>query len=114
MSRITMATLLALLLSGCASTSGRMVGAMWCAEDTPGSPGCDVGVGTALAAHDRVSWVATIGVETIGTGVAWTANPSGRPIVAVGVGAVARWSESGVESEVYPAIGATVSFGGRE
>jgi len=90
----------------------------WCAirGEDDAAPGCDVGLGVALVRRGRAAWVAVVGAETIGTGAAWTVNPDrlvGRPLIAVAIGVVAELDGQGVGTELYPAIGATLSFGGR-
>jgi hypothetical protein len=97
-----------------------LVAAGWCVarngEAEEGAPGCDAGLGVALYRWRRLSLVAVIGAETVGSGVAWVAYrpEGGGPIVAIALGAVARYDTAGVDvGELYPALGATFSFGGR-
>lgn len=76
-------------------------------------PGCDVGVGLALLRHRRLAWVAVLGAETLGTGVAWLVPQPGRrgPVVAIALGIVTRYDSAGIHRTIYPALGATLSFG---
>lgn len=101
---------------------GILAAAGWCvlktdsredrADDLADLPGCDLGMGVAIVRHRRLSWVAVIGTQTLGTGVAWrVGGGDGIPVVAVAVGAVVRWDETGVDAtEVLPAVGATLTF----
>lgn len=92
-------------------------GAAWCVvhtrEPAESEPGCDIGAGIALQRWRRLSWVAVVGAETLGTGLAWIAHrPERGPVVAVAAGVVVRYDSTGISAgEVYPALGATLSFG---
>lgn len=102
-----------------------LAGAGWCVvrgkkkSDTskteePDKPGCDVGAGLSLLRYKRAAWVAVLGTETLGTGVAWLAHqPKRGPAIAVAIGVVVRYDSSGIETRLYPALGATLSFGRR-
>lgn len=87
-------------------------------NDQSTNPGCDIGAGLALyrfKRFPRLSWVAVLGRSTTGTGLAWTAYrpapDSTGPILAVAIGAVVRYDVDGIYvREVYPALGATLSF----
>lgn len=93
-------------------------------NDQSTNPGCDIGAGLALyrfRRYPRLSWVAVLGRSTTGTGLAWTAYrptpDSTGPILAVAIGAVVRYDVDGIYvREVYPALGATLSFmrGGKD
>lgn len=100
---------------GCASVPSRPLGAAWCTEQSEDAPGCDVGVGLALARHDRLLWVGALGSETLGTGVGWVVDPTAWRPLAVSLGLVVQWDETGIDTnEVYPAIGATMTLTKRE
>lgn len=85
------------------------------AQEDPGAPGCDIGVGAPIYRWRRTSLVAVLGAETVGAGIAWTAyRPERGPILAFALGLVARYDSRGIDgSEFYPAVGATLSFAGR-
>lgn len=112
-------------------SSSPLVGAAWCvvrssgadpdkarATGDPGDPGCDAGVGLALARWRRLSWVAVLGTGTTGTGIAWVAHrpaDGSGPVFAVAAGAVVRYDSSGIDGgKIYLALGATVSFARHE
>lgn len=102
-----------------------LAGAGWCVvrgkeksdaskTEEPDRPGCDVGAGLSLLRYKRAAWVAVLGTETLGTGVAWLAHqPKRGPAIAVAIGVVVRYDSSGIETKLYPALGATLSFGRR-
>lgn len=85
-------------------------------EPEPPAPGCDVGIGLALHRWRRASWVAVLGQETLGTGIAWVPyRPARGPIPAVALGVVVRYGSEGIDgSEVYLALGTTLAFRGRQ
>jgi hypothetical protein len=85
------------------------------AVEEPAEPGCDVGVGLALYRWRRLSWVAVLGQETIGTGLAFVPHrPKRGPIPALAVGIVVPYDSEGIYSEPRLAIGATLAFTGRQ
>ena len=78
-------------------------------------PGCDAGLGLALFTHNRLSLVSVLGTKTIGIGLAWVVvkpSPTFQHVVALAVGVVVRYDSSGIYRQVYPALGATMSFKG--
>lgn len=103
---------------------GILAAAGWCvlktdsredrADDLRDLPGCDLGMGVKLLGlgHPRLSWVGVIGTQTVGTGVALRVlGGDGTPVVAVAVGVVVHYDETGVDAtEVLPAVGATLTF----
>ncbi len=101
-----------------ASHDSPIAGAAWCVlrrgdpEEEEKIAGCDVGVGLALARWRRLSWVAVLGVETLGTGLGWTAyRGGGGATVAVAAGFVVAYDSGGIDAhKVYPALGATLSL----
>lgn len=95
-----------------AAAAARLVAAGWCvfASDDTSAPGCDMGVGLALHRWGRLSAVAIVGTETLGCGLAWTARRGPGPVIAVGVGVVARYDAAGISTELHPAVGCTLSF----
>jgi hypothetical protein len=84
-------------------------------DDLPeGEIGRDFGLGVGLLRWRRLSWVAVVGAQSLGTGLAWVAHRGGegRPVIAVAVGVVAPYDEGGVYSDqLRPAVGATVALG---
>jgi len=79
------------------------------------TPGCDVGLGVSLFTHNRLSLVSVLGTKTLGIGLALIVvkpTPSFPRVVALALGVVARYDSSGIYREVYPALGATLSFRG--
>lgn len=84
-------------------------------SETPGSfTGCDIGVGLSLARFHRLSWVVVLGSKSLGTGLAWVVSKPNvpGPVVAIALGIAAQYDSGGVYvGEVYPAVGATLSFG---
>lgn len=97
---------------------GPVIASTWCVvkSSAQGGPGCDVGAGVALVSWRRVHWVAVIGSKTVGTGFAWTvraATPSYPHAIAIAVGVVAPRDSAGIGRHLYPALGATISFGGK-
>lgn len=91
--------------------------AAWCSAtgsgDDGGAPGCDAGAGVALARYRRFRWVVVAGSTTIGTGIAWVpaGQRPGGPVFAVAAGLVTRYDSTGIATDLYPAIGATVGLG---
>lgn len=84
------------------------------AAEEPPKPGCDVGVGFALYRWRKLSWVAVLGQETLGTGLAFVPyRPKRGPIPALAVGLVVPYDSEGIYSEPQLAIGATLAFTGR-
>lgn len=80
-------------------------------EEAP-EPGCDVGVGLALYRWRKLSWVAVLGQETIGTGLAFVPHrPKRGPIPALAVGVIVPYDGKGIYSELQLAIGVTLAFG---
>jgi len=80
-------------------------------------PGCDVGIGVSLFSWKRLSWVAVLGSKTVGVGVAWRAyspTPQFPHVIAVALGLVSSHDSSGIDRHPYPALGATLSFGGKQ
>lgn len=85
------------------------------AAEEPPKPGCDVGVGLALYRWRKLSWVAVLGQETLGTGLAFVPyRPKRGPIPALAVGVVVPYDSGGIYSEPQLAIGATLAFTGRQ
>lgn len=83
--------------------------------DADEEPGCDAGVGLALARHGRLAWVIVVGSNTVGTGIGWVPyQPKSGRVIAIAVGVVARYDLRGIHTELYPAIGATLSLGRHE
>jgi hypothetical protein len=88
----------------------------WCIVRTTDTdsdqPGCDIGAGLALERWRKLSWVAVLGAETLGTGLAWVpSRDGGGPVIAVAIGLVVRYDTTGIDgSQAYPAIGCTLSF----
>lgn len=95
---------------------GRFVAAAWCTveSDSEESPGyCDMGVGVALLRHKRLAWVAAVGAESVGTGIAWVAlspGDEGGPVVAVAAGIASQYSEDGIGRRPALTFGMTLSF----
>lgn len=95
---------------------GRFVAAAWCTvesqdEESPGY--CDMGVGVALWRHKRLAWVAAVGAESVGTGIAWVAlspGSEGGPVVAVAAGIASQYSEDGIGRRPALTFGMTLSF----
>jgi hypothetical protein len=91
------------------------VAAAWCTAGGPGNedaPGCDAGMGVSLARFKRLRWVVVVGSTTLGTGIAWVPNqPKGGLVFAVAFGVVTRYDSTGIATDIYPAIGATVGLG---
>jgi hypothetical protein len=87
-------------------------------------PGCDAGLGLALLTfHNRqhqptrLSLVSVLGTKTLGIGLAWIVirpTPSFPRVVALAIGAVVQYDSGGIYRQVYPALGATMSFRGRD
>lgn len=89
----------------------------WCAVIKAGEaegPGCDFGVGVSLARYGRLRWVAVVGAETFGSGVAWVPfQRRGGPVIAVAAGVVMSYdATAGIDREVHLALGATLGWGG--
>jgi hypothetical protein len=83
------------------------------------SLGCDMGVGFSLYTyHDRLAWVAVLGSESLGSGVAWIINPQAksaadhRPIIAIAIGIVTPYDTQGISNNIQFALGATLSLRG--
>lgn len=78
--------------------------------------GCDIGVALSLYRLRRLAWVVVLGSKSLGTGLAWVVSRpdvhTSGPVIAIAIGIVARYDSGGVYvGEVYPALGATLSFG---
>lgn len=81
-------------------------------EETSSAPGCDAGLGIALYRWRRLALVAVAGSETVGAGLAWIAYQAKTgPVIAIALGIVARYDSRGIQRDVHPALGATLSFG---
>lgn len=79
------------------------------------APGCDVGLGLALFTHNRLSLVSVLGTKTLGIGLALIVvkpSPTFPRVVALALGIVVQYDSSGIYRQVYPALGATMSFRG--
>lgn len=83
------------------------------ADKQDAGPGCDAGVGIALAHYRRVYGVGIMGTKTLGFGIAWLVykpTPRFPRSIALGLGAVTTWDSSGLGRKLYPALGATITL----
>lgn len=79
------------------------------------TPGCDIGLGVSLFTHNRLSLVSVLGTKTLGIGLALIVvkpTPSFPRVVALALGLVVQYDSSGIYRQVYPVLGATMSFRG--
>lgn len=97
----------------------RLVAAGWCPvvrdgeAEEDGRPGCDVGLGLALGSWRRLAVVAVVGTDSVGTGFAWVVRDAGGPAIAVAVGVVAPYDDTGVYADrLAPALGITLNWRG--
>lgn len=83
----------------------------------PNQLGCDIGIGFSLYTYrNRLAFVAVVGSESIGSGVAWILNPDAksdsdhRPIMAIAIGIVTPYDGNGIGRNVQLALGMTLSL----
>lgn len=100
-----------------ADAAPRLVAATWCpvrsGEPVEGDVGCDAGLGAALYRKGRIFIAAVVGGKSVGGGLGWTAGKAGPVVVAVALGVVAPYDESGIDvGRASLAIGCTAGLGG--